>query len=263
MYFVSKPNTDAFNFLDAAGITRTDNNSAIIKGIADLTTDLKSYGIWDKMKAIYPMVGQSGVSSSFEVNLKDPSTFRGTFYGTWSFANTGATPDGATGYMDTNVNPSINLTNNNNHISIYSRTNTNGGLIDLGVSADAPYIPLHGVYLRYLDNFVSRAYSYIADFGVPNIDTRGFFVTNRTSNTVLNSWKNGSKQGTASYTSTDNITTVNRNYFLGAINLGGVADQFSDREYVFASIGDGLTDTEAANFYTAVQRFQTTLGRQV
>jgi hypothetical protein len=37
----------------------------------------------------------------------------------------------------------------------------------------------------------------------------------------------------------------------------------SPQECAFASIGDGLTDTEAVNFYTAVQRFQTTLGRQV
>jgi len=31
----------------------------------------------------------------------------------------------------------------------------------------------------------------------------------------------------------------------------------------FSSIGDGLTDTQASNFYTAVQAFQTTLSRQV
>jgi hypothetical protein len=38
---------------------------------------------------------------------------------------------------------------------------------------------------------------------------------------------------------------------------------FSNREQAFASIGDGLTDTQASNFYTAVQAFQTTLSRQV
>jgi hypothetical protein len=31
----------------------------------------------------------------------------------------------------------------------------------------------------------------------------------------------------------------------------------------FASIGDGLTQTNVDDLYTAVQRFQTTLGRQV
>jgi hypothetical protein len=40
-------------------------------------------------------------------------------------------------------------------------------------------------------------------------------------------------------------------------------DLFSTKESAFASIGDGLTDAEAANFYTAVQAYQTTLGRAV
>jgi hypothetical protein len=39
--------------------------------------------------------------------------------------------------------------------------------------------------------------------------------------------------------------------------------QYSGRETAFSSIGDGLTDTEAANYYTAVQTFQTTLSRNV
>jgi hypothetical protein len=38
---------------------------------------------------------------------------------------------------------------------------------------------------------------------------------------------------------------------------------YSTKECAFASIGDGLTDTEAGNLYTAVQAYQTTLGRQV
>jgi hypothetical protein len=39
------------------------------------------------------------------------------------------------------------------------------------------------------------------------------------------------------------------NLYLGGVNS-------------FTTIGDGLTSTEAANFYTAVQIFQSTLGRQ-
>jgi len=50
-----------------------------------------------------------------------------------------------------------------------------------------------------------------------------------------------------------------QNVFLAAYNLVS----YSNAEIAIASIGDGLTDTEAANFYTAVQAFQTTLSRQV
>ena len=48
----------------------------------------------------------------------------------------------------------------------------------------------------------------------------------------------------------------NAGLFLGTTGYG-------NRECALASIGLGLSDTEAANFYTAVQAFNTTLSRQV
>jgi hypothetical protein len=52
--------------------------------------------------------------------------------------------------------------------------------------------------------------------------------------------------------------------YLGNRNdAGTITGTYDNKELAFASIGDGLNDTEAANFYTAVQTFQTTLGRNV
>ena len=57
----------------------------------------------------------------------------------------------------------------------------------------------------------------------------------------------------------------NGNHWIGAWNniANPVLLYYSTKQCAFASIGDGLTDTEAANFYTAVNAFQTTLSRQV
>jgi hypothetical protein len=52
-------------------------------------------------------------------------------------------------------------------------------------------------------------------------------------------------------------------FYLASENLNGSANGYDNKELAFASIGDGLTDTEASNFYTAVQTFQTTLSRNV
>jgi hypothetical protein len=249
-----------FNRVTTAGgsLSTTEKNA-----VNTLVTQMKTDGIWTKMKAAYPMVGASAAACA--QNLKS-SSFTGTFTAGWTFASTGVTPNGTSAYMDIGLNPSISITNNNNHISIYSRTNIDTTGCDLGVSANAPtYIPLNAMYLRATSNFASRAYDYTLSktLNIANSDSRGFFVTNRTSNVVLNGWKNGSKQGTTTYTNTDDITTVSRNFFLGAMNLGGSAGQFANREYAFSSIGDGLSDTEASDFYDAVQAFQTTLSRQV
>ena len=41
------------------------------------------------------------------------------------------------------------------------------------------------------------------------------------------------------------------------------ASSYNNGEYAFSSIGDGLTDTEAANLYTLVQNYQVALSRNV
>jgi hypothetical protein len=55
----------------------------------------------------------------------------------------------------------------------------------------------------------------------------------------------------------------NSTFILLANNQPAAPNEWSLANLAFSSIGDGLTDTEATNLYTAVQRFQTTLGRQV
>ena len=252
MYFVAKPNTDAFNFLDAAGITRTDNNSAIIKGIADLTTDLRQYGLWDKMKAIYPFVGQAGVSSSFQYNLKDPNTFRGTFVGGWTFASTGVTGDGTSAYMNTNFDNTTG-TLNSAHLSVYLRTNINLGKAMIGGNDS------NGRH--YLGQGNSFATINSAAEGNYNPSSyQGFHTIKRETSTETKQFYNGSLNTTSTIISTGK---VNVNFYVAARNTNGSPANYNNNQFAFVSIGDGLTDTQVANFYTAVQRFQTTLGRQV
>ena len=63
---------------------------------------------------------------------------------------------------------------------------------------------------------------------------------------------------------TKNVEIPNSiNITIGGLNYNGTVVDITNKTSSFSSIGDGLTDTEAANFYTAVQAFQTTLGRQV
>ena len=56
---------------------------------------------------------------------------------------------------------------------------------------------------------------------------------------------------------------ANGNYAIGSLNDNGVINYPSAKQCAFASIGDGLTDTEVGNLRTAVQAFQTTLSRNV
>jgi hypothetical protein len=241
---------DAQAFITAAGITNPTQQGAI----NTLVIALKGYSIWTKFKAIYPIVG--GTASSHAVNLKTPGTYNMSFATGVTHSSTGMISGGA-GYADTNLNQSL-LSQNSTHLSFYSRTNLNGNQAEIGIHA--------GNYNLMQIRVSGTGYYLINTGGLPTAaetDSRGFFIGNRQSLNDIDAWKNGVKilNGT-----TASGTVASGNLFLLAYNNiqgGGGASGVSTKQCAFASIGDGLTDTDAANFYTAVQAYQTTLARQV
>lgn len=210
-----------------------------------LVLDMKSYGIWTPMKAVYPMVGAS--SAACAQNLKS-SSFTGSFSSGWTFSANGVQGNGTSTYFDTNCNASTAVAQNSTHLSYYCRTLSSENKVDMGVYQTS--IQVYGSFVYYAIN--SGSYS-----NTPILST-GFFNGTRSNSTETKLFRNGTNL------LTDNVTSVaatNATFYLGAWNN---SPQFNtNREYAFASIGDGLTDTQASNFYTAVQAFQTTLGRQV
>lgn len=239
-----------FNRVTTAGGTLTaTEQSAIIT----LVTSLKSANLWDKMKAIYPMVGSS--ASACSQNLKS-SSYTATFSGGWVFSNLGVLGNGTNTFMNTGVIPSVDLLQNDTHLSVYSRTNSVGGL-DIGcINTVRFYIIIN------LSNSTYISINYFSDTLVATVtDTRGFYQVSRTTPTLTKMYRNNVVHGTAADASTG-INTI-RPVYLGAYNENGSANYFTTREYAFASIGNGLSDAESFNYYTAVQAFQTTLNRQV
>jgi hypothetical protein len=220
------------------------------------------------MKALYPFVG--GTAAQHRFNLKDPRTVNAAFYleffGGWTHSSTGVTPNGTNAYADTKFTPSSSWSVSNAHSSYYSRSNisltSNQILFDAFIAGST----CHQLY------FDSASSSLVNDmFDVTNGDlkvpfsnlgsrTDGMFIGNRANINSNKIFKNGTLFG--SNTNGSGILP-NIPLFLAAANTTGGAVVFSKLESAFASLGDGLTNTEAANFYTAVQAYQTTLGRQV
>ncbi len=248
---------DAQAFITAAAITDPTQQAAI----NTLVVDLKGYNIWTKMKALYPFVG--GTASTHKFNLKDPrdlnAAFRLVFNGGWTHSSTGATPNGTNGYADTFLIPNTSLANSSGHLSVYSRTNISGFFYDMGAASGAGTAE-NSVISRWTDNKFYSQYGTPTYPNTANTDSRGLFITNRNSATNTTGYKNGSKVIDTAQTSSQLSQT---NVYLGATNAFGSSTNYSPRNYAFASIGDGLTDTEAANFYTAVQAFQTAIGRSI
>jgi hypothetical protein len=249
---------DAQAFITAAGITDATQKSAVNQ----LVLDLKSANIWTKMKAIYPVVG--GSASTHKWNLKDPrdldAAFRLTFATGWTHASTGMTPNGTSAYADTFLNSLSNLIGSSNHLSFYSRTTTVGTECEIG---NADTVTQKFFQLRAAGNFASGGSGAIVNF-TTTLDAKGFWLGSKRANNDREVYLNGVSQSTI--TTNDATTLFNGNVYIGARNQSTSTPTialYSTKECAFASIGDGLSDTEAANFYTAVNAYQTTLGRNV
>jgi len=230
------------------------------QAVNQFVLDLKANSLWTPMKAIYPMVGASAAACA--QNLKS-SSFTGTFTSGWTFASTGVTPNGTSAYMNTSLNLSTQTTLYNVAYSMYIRNNLTGK-IDMGVTS--PGFALEGwMAARYggtaYGGFYDNAIPSGGGIDVASSDSTGMWQSSITSNTNVFFRRNNTTLGT--YTGINTSLPANAQIYLGACNNSGTAIEFSNHEYAFCTISDGLTDTQASNFYTAVQAFQTTLSRNV
>jgi hypothetical protein len=250
---------DAQAFITAAGITDPTQQAAI----NTLVVDLKGYNVWTKMKALYPFVG--GTASAHKFNLKDPrdldAAFRLVFNGGWTHSSTGATPNGTNAWANTFVDLLNNTQQNSTSYGVYSRTNSNGTEVEIGAEGGSPAVGSN-IFIRFSGITYARVNSTQSWVTFSDTDSRAFYISNRTASNVINAWKNNVKQTTG--TTPSSLIAVNVTYALGANNnSNNTRTYYSTKEQAFAFIGDGLTDTEAANLYTAVQAFQLALARNI
>jgi hypothetical protein len=224
-----------------------------------LVLDLKANSLWTPMKAIYPMVGASAAACA--QNLKS-SSFTGTFYGGGTFSSAGYITNGSNQAMGTNLIPSTSLTLYSNHISIYNKSAGNKNWIFANYDDTRASISLA---ILNLPNYLGMN-CIVGGGGTSNTVTNslGFFVNTRTSNNLMTIYKNNTNLSTS--TTIASLLQPSGGLVIGATSYNtDITPTFgySIVECSFASIGDGLNDTQESNFYTSVQAFQTTLGRQV
>jgi hypothetical protein len=257
--FDTDPDAQAFfDRVDAAtGVV--NSLSATEKNAVDtLVKQMKLDGIWTPMKAIYPMVGASAAACA--QNLKS-SSFTGTFSSGWTFASTGVTGNGSSTFMNSTLIPSVSIASQDSmHLTYYANTNVKAGAFNIGVRG-----------ANVTDTFIGARFNATQNYNAVNINTvttnsetnnvNGFLCVSRINSTTFKYYKGATINRT--YTETSRALSNTHSVYVGALNLSGTLLLPDNSRCAFASIGDGLTDTQESNFYTAVQAFQTTLSRQV
>jgi hypothetical protein len=252
---------DAQAFINATGISGTTADA-----INQLVLDLKSYSLWTKMTAIYPLVGGSSASTSY--NLVNTSTYQITWNGTLTFASTGVAGNGTNGWGNTGLNPYVapgNIYSSGATISTYVRTNGNAGAYDMGANTyPAQSAAPEWMIARYTNDRYTAfgavapgdPYVFVSDAGLTK--TQFFAGTSDGTTTRLYSNSTNIASATKTYGIVDNTIA------LCALNRpSNAASDFSSREYAWFSIGLYLTSTEISNLNTCVTTFETSLGRNV
>lgn len=224
-----------------------------------LVIGMKSAGIWNSMKAVYPMVGSSAAACA--QNLIN-SSFVGTFYGGGTFSNAGYITNGSNQAMATGLRPSVNLNLYSNHVSIYNKLAGNKYYVISTYDDSRSGIALSILGLRTFEG----KNCFVSGGGLTSIvaNSLGFYLNTRVANNSMAIYKNSSNLSTsATLASTlqpqGGLVIAATSYNNDITPLFG----YSELECSFASVGDGLNNTQALNFYTVVQAFQTSLSRQV
>jgi hypothetical protein len=254
-----------FDRVTTAGGSLTNTEKSAVN---TLVIALKANSLWTPMKAIYPMVGASAAACA--QNLKS-SSFTGTFTSTgWTFASSGMNGNGTSAYFNTTFNPNTQLTFTNSHIAIYknlgtiSSTDKVNGVYDIGLNPlSATLTPDRSTsFYSY-----GELGSYTPNTGVGSssgVQGNGFYIVARNANNFVRLTKNNTNTLTNTTTSSP-AALPNDTFWLGASHQVGLTTIYgaNDYRYAFMSLGDYLDATQASDFYTAVQAFQTTLSRQV
>lgn len=247
-------NAEVTAFAATAGIT----DPATLKALDALVTGLKKATAWTQLDAVYPFVG--GTSTTCSYNLIDPSKYRITWNGAVSFDTTGITGGG--GYGDTGFVPSGaggNFSLNSASLGIYCRDATAtagsyfiGGTSGLGL--DSSYLALNGP---------GQAFARINQNGANLLSSpatfKGNMIASRTAaNSVTMYLADGTSLNVAD--ASTNLTAFSL-FILAANQGGGGAGIPSSSNLAFAFIGAGFNAGIVALIESAITTFNTTLGR--
>jgi hypothetical protein len=251
--------SEAQRYLAALVFTGGTVGDTVSAATITLYSSLVSNGIYDKINIFYPLVTADNNISAMSIEGKLQTQYNITWNGGWTFTNSGATANGINAYGNLNYgDESTSL--NDAHIAIYSFVNADSSGIDIGLNSSSSD-SRSGIYMREgtTAGFVihNKASGYLTS---TISDSFGFYVVNRSSSTSRIAYKNGVQIASDSEVST---ALAPLNYYIAARNNdGGSPTAYANRGYSFISIGKSLTPEEQSTYYSIIQTFQTSLGRQ-
>ena len=243
-------------FFAASGLSDTTQKNAV----NTLVKDLKRFGLWNKIKAIYPFVG--GTPESHKWNLKDPrdtnDAYRLTFSGGWSHSSTGVKCNGSNTSADTflSLRTVFGSTSTKHTFGIYINENPSTRLSyrsDISANdGSANIYQYSGGGTTHIVDMTTNWWSWLVPI---TRDVRGLTEFKRYNSKYTCGFVNG-------YEMQDwrNMTISPYYNPIASVKIGS-SDSLN--KYCTAYVADLLNSLDSYLMYLAVQKFNTSLSRQI
>lgn len=242
-------------YFQAAGIS----DATEIVAANTLILGLKAANLWNRLDRIY-LVSRTSMSAALYCAK---SLTQMTAVNAPTHASTGISFNGTTQYLDCGVAPNAltNYLQNSACATVYARTQDWGGpSFPMGFAADGSnsagiFVNVAIPRMDYRINQVAVAASTVNTY--PGSFYAAHFSINRSASNAHQIYRNGSLNNSSTVAS----AARGSNNWLVAATTGPAF--YSSLEFAFASIGASMSAAEQSSFYTLVQAYQTSLGRQV
>jgi hypothetical protein len=252
------PNADAYiTAVTTAGGSLSAGQQTAIQ---TLFTSLKSAGLYNDILIMYPMVG--GTLPSHAINAKSPGTYNLTWYGTPT-ANSNGTYFNS-GYGDPVLYADdANININDVSVGVYVTVPCTGCGNEVewgGTTAASGYL---GGMIFPMGSVPVFKVAYSNGLGGPSWGDNNarYGIMNKIDSTTQNLWQNGSLLSTQSVTTT---AAEHQKQMLGTWFIDGNDPYYSSTKTVgFFHLGKSLDNTEAQDFMSIVNTFQTSLSRNI
>jgi hypothetical protein len=276
-------NADAQDWVNRVYANGGTVSASTASAVNQFCSDIDSAGIRDRFYRMGIFAG-TGLNSCLVPLYRGPS-LGGTQYGNATDTNVGPFVSGD--YVETGASGGLTGTNNNTganknlvtglatsalpqiatgHLSAYVATGVSGASI-AGILTSWPS-GFSGGTVYAIEANRSGSGDILGSWGAAFPGSNfaavgnGNIMVSRASSTSFKAYKNGSQSGSTVTTSVTPASNTGAGFGLFSNYAGANANYFSGRLCAY-SIGAGLSDSEASAFNTAMQAFQTALGRNV
>lgn len=258
---VSITDADAFNFIEAAGIT----SETQIQAINSLVLGLKSNNLWSKMQVIYPFVGGNATAHRF--NLKNPALYQIQWVGAIQHDSVGVKSVDGTGYGNTTFNvANFTTPSSSAHASVNISTTSTGSSGNYSVLTDFDTSAAGNNGLNLTDFYLFGSGGFgITGYGANTSTTAdstrgGLFVYSRNSTGSFEGYKRNSTQTqNLSVTGVFNSSSATSNTIrlLRGYSYTGQAGKLIN----FSTLGIGLSQTEVDTLFALINTYNSALSR--